>query len=231
MNMLDHLYLPKTIYKTNSKFNGDISVIEEGKIRRIKVGGVTQSINWDAAIVKKMYWGKCINILKEHAPDTKSILILGMGGGTLSHLLSHEFPGIFIASVELDSEIVDIAKNYFDVDSIPNHHIYVHDALSLIANPDTVGLKKHSFDAMVVDIYIGHEYPALGATGTFLNGVMDILRPGGVVIFNRLNLAEYQQDIEVFKAHVEEIFDEVVAEAAPGRDSQTNMLIFGKKPE
>lgn len=229
--MLDQLYIPRVIYKTPSRYNGEIHVIDEGKVRRIKVQGVTQSLNWNAKVVEKMYWGKSVELLKQHAPEITNILILGMAGGTLCHLISHAFPDVFIESIEIDPEMVDIAKKYFDVDSIPNHKIITDDALAVVAQPERVGLNKDSFDAIFVDIFCGRDYPDLGSTGTFISGIKNLLRPGGIVIFNRLYLPEFRSDVDIFLHQLEEQFDDVVSEVAPGRDSQTNMLILGRMPK
>ena len=227
MSMLDHLYLPKTIFKTHSDINGDIVVTEEGSVKRIKVANTTQSMNWDAKIVQKMYWGKSIALLKEHAPDLNNILILGLGGGTLAHLISQAYPGITIYSVEIDKEVVDISRKFFDVDSIPNHFIYTEDACAVIANPSRFGISKNSFDAIYVDIYCGQHYPDLGNTGTFFAGLKNLLKPDGLVLFNRLNLPEFHYEVGAFIEKVEDQFKDVITEAAPGRDSNTNMLILG----
>jgi len=40
------------------------------------------------------------------------VLILGMGGGTIPHLISRNYPNTEIISVEYDEVMIDIAKSF-----------------------------------------------------------------------------------------------------------------------
>lgn len=153
------LPLPRTLHSSKSGFSGEIRVVQKGRERQLLVGGYVQSINWDCPEVKKRVWGKLANeaLLLVSAnraepadPPTRRvsapppdgccssgsapprILILGLGGGTEIHLISHQYPNTQFSAVEIDPEIIKLAKRYFDVDKIPNLEIVNEDAFEYL---------------------------------------------------------------------------------------------------
>lgn len=56
------------------------------------------------------------------AQPPKRVLMLGLGGGTLVHMIRHFFPGAHIDCVELDKQHIQIAKRWF---KIPKKHVKV----------------------------------------------------------------------------------------------------------
>jgi spermidine synthase len=228
MNIFKGLGVPKTIYAVDSELNGRIEVTETGGTRRVKVGKITQSISWDSPVCEKLVWGKVSELLKREVPDLKSVLILGMGGGTMAHLISRALPETSIVSVELDPAMVEIAEKFFDVEAIPNHTIINGDALGVVIEPQKHGLRKDSFGALVVDIYVGEDYPDLGDTGNFMAALRNMVSPGGLVIFNRIYLNHHQADVDSFKDQVEDFFQDVKEEIVAGYTNSDNILIYGR---
>lgn len=228
MNIFKGLGVPKTIYAVDSELNGRIEVTEMGSTRRVKVGKITQSVNWDSPVCEKLVWGKASELLKRETPNLRSVLILGMGGGTMAQLVSRAIPKISITSVELDPEMVEIAEKFFDLGSIPNHTVVNGDALGVVVHPQKHGLRKNSFGALIVDIYVGEDYPNLGGTGNFMSALRDMVSPGGVVIFNRIYLKHHQADVDSFKDQVGEFFQDVKEEIVAGYTNSDNILIYGR---
>lgn len=228
MSVFDGISLPKVIYKTQSELNGEIDVLQDGKTRRLRAQKVTQSLNFDSPYAQKMFWGKIITLLQKEIPDFENILILGLGGGTLQHLISQNFSDAKITSVELDPVMVDVAKKYFDLDKIPNHNVLIEDACKVIVEPEEHNLKHKSFDVVVVDIYCGHKFPDLGRSGNFMAHVAKMTRTDGLVIINRIYLDEFQEDVDIFIDNVEMFLKDVKTLVVPGKTNADNMLIFGR---
>ena len=42
------------------------------------------------------------------------VLIVGLGGGCVTSYLAHKYPQLVLGSVEIDEEIVTVAKKYFN---------------------------------------------------------------------------------------------------------------------
>ncbi len=231
MNIFDGLKTPKVILDTTSKLNGRIRVVEVGSTRKIIVGNIIQSLNPDSPACSKLVWGQLVNSLKERVVDPKTIkrvLILGMGGGTIAHLLSRNFPGVEIVSIEYDGVMVDIAKKYFNVDSIPNHKIIVDNALKVVVEPENFGISQGSFDVLIVDIFNGDRYPDLGKTGNFIAAVKRLVAPGGFLVFNRIYTEEHQEDVNLFIQGLEEFIGDTESEIVAGYTNSDNILVFGR---
>lgn len=226
MTVFNGLKLPKTIYETESSINGRISVIEVGQTRKLSVDGVVQSVNWDSPNATRQVWGRLVENLHEQQPNLKSIMVLGLGGGSMQHLLAKKFPGIHITSVEIDKVMVDVAKQYFQLDEIPNHRIIVADALKVIAVPEEFGIPHNSLQTVIVDIFCGQKYPDLGASGNFFACVKNLVIPGGLVVFNRIYLEHHQQDVNRFIESLEAFYSNIKSVIIAGRTNSDNVIIF-----
>lgn len=226
MNVFDGIKMPKTLYEVDSEFNGKISVVEVGATRKLYVDGITQSVNWDSPNAGRQVWGRLVENLHEQAPDLVKVMVLGLGGGSMQHLLAKKFPGIHITSVEIDKVMVEVAKKYFALDDILNHRIIVGDALKVIAVPEEYGIPPQSFQAVIVDIYCGQKYPDLGSSGNFFVGVKNLVVPGGLVVFNRIYLEHHQEQVNQFIDSLEGFFSDVKSVIIAGRTNSDNLIMF-----
>ncbi|HLB51666.1 hypothetical protein A3F07_00540 [candidate division WWE3 bacterium RIFCSPHIGHO2_12_FULL_38_15] len=228
MSVIQNLSLPKVIYETDSPYNGHIQVVEAGKTRRVIVDKITQSLNWDSPSAQQRVWGRVVEVLKANEPNLTNILILGLGGGTMQHLISRVYDRLHIVSVDIDPVMVDIAKRYFDLDSIPNHKVIVEDACRFIVEPEKYNYNPNVFNAVVVDIYVGSRYPDLGKSGNFITAVKNLVRPGGLVVFNRIYTNEHQDEVNIFIDTVEMYLTDVKSVIVAGTTNSDNVIIYGR---
>lgn len=228
MSVFDNLKMPKVIYEADSALNGHVRVVDVGKTRKMVVGNTIQSLNPDSPACSRLYWGQMAGSIKERFPVIENILILGMGGGTLAHLISRSYPGIQITSVEYDEVMIKIAKDFFNVESIPNHKIIEDDVMRVVIEPEENDIVIGSFDALIVDVLNGDKYPDLGKTGNFLSAVKRLVRPGGFVAFSRIYTEDFQEEVNNFVDSLEGYFTEVETEIVAGYTNSDNVLIFGK---
>ncbi|HLD50799.1 hypothetical protein A3K34_03345 [candidate division WWE3 bacterium RIFOXYC1_FULL_40_10] len=230
MSILDvaQLQIPKVLEEFDSPLNGTIRVLHVGKTRKIMVNNFVQSLNWDSPACSRLYWGKTLEILNEHQPDMKRMLLLGFGGGTLSHLITKKFPEVALTSVEFDPVMVEIAKKYFDADKIANHRLIVADAMKVVVDPLEFDISTASFDVLMVDIYVGENYPDLGKSGNFISAVKSLVRKGGLVIFNRIYLQHHQDEVNNFIQYVSGLLTNVQCLVVAGYTNSDNVLVFGR---
>ncbi|MFA6981695.1 MAG: methyltransferase domain-containing protein [Patescibacteria group bacterium] len=228
MNVFANISLPKVIFETDSKYNGKISVIKQGESLKLSVNGVVQSMSHTSESAKRRVWGQVIPVLEEHAPGFKNILVFGLGGGTMQHFISQKFPTAAITSVEIDPAMVDVAKKYFDVEKIPNHTIITEDACRVVIAPEEYGLALDSFDVAVVDFFIGDVFPDLGTSGNFLAALSSLVKPGGLIIFNRIFLEKYQDNVNHFMQILETFLTDIQTSVIAGHTNSDNILIFGR---
>jgi spermidine synthase len=228
MGVFDGLKIPRIIYETDSKLNGHIRVVEVGSTRKILVDNIAQSISCNSPSIAKLYWGQLADSLKKKTPDIKRVLILGLGGGTLVHLISKNFPNAEIVSVEYDPVMVDISKRYFDLDQVLNHRIIQDDAMKVVIEPEEYDIAPSSFDVLIVDILNGETFPDLGKTGNFIAAIKRLVTSGGYIIFNRIFTEDHQEDVHLFIEYVETFLGETESEIVAGYTNSDNILIFGK---
>lgn len=76
----------------------------------------------------------------------KNILLLGLGGGTLVHLIRRFFPDAHMTSIELDKQHIAIAKKWFKLPQ-KNVTLIEGDAYEFMRNT------KNSFDWIVDDVF------------------------------------------------------------------------------
>ena len=139
-----------------------------------------------------------------------------------------DFPNVKITTIEIDKEMVDVAKRYFELDKLSNHKVIVGDALRIIADPAKFDVETKSFDLIIVDIYCGNKYPDLGNSGTFFAGVRNLLRGKGLIVFNRIYLKNHQNEVDIFCDLVSQQFKDVKTKTVAGRTNSDNILIYGR---
>jgi spermidine synthase len=115
------------------------------------------------------------------APEPRSILILGLGGGTLATAFQRLLPGVTIDAVEVDAAVVRMARRYFDFVPGPRTQVYEEDGRVFAKRAMKQGTK---YDLIVLDAF-DHEYiPEHMLTREFLLEVKALLADGGVLVGN-----------------------------------------------
>ena len=213
------LSLRKTLAKFNSPVNGRIEVVQEGQERRLVVGGLVQSINADAPDVEERIWGQLVDIKRQKA-KIKNALILGLGGGTVAHLLTQKFGPIPIDAVEIDPLIVEIGKKFFGLDKLPNLNIIVGDAIDAIRNPTDHSLLTTYYSLIIVDLYCGSKYPSEAESPSFFAALKRLTHPKGVIVFNRISGKRYSEFEEKLKEH----FTDFQKKTVPSKFGGKNMI-------
>jgi spermidine synthase len=126
-------------------------------------------------------------------PEPKRVLMVGLGGGTLSRVIAHYFPQAKVDSVELDPEVLKIAKKYFLFRDAANLKVFIRDARVHIKS---LARGKTKYDIIMLDAFRGGYIPYHLTTKEFLEECRSILSPGGAVVANlwdTVRLYEYQR--------------------------------------
>jgi spermidine synthase len=114
-------------------------------------------------------------------PDPKSILVIGLGGGTLPRALSRLVPRATIDTVEIDPAVTKVAQAYFDFH--PNERVRVSEMDGRVFVKRALR-EGRRYDLIMLDAF-DHEYiPEHLLTQEFLREVKSLLAPGGVVAAN-----------------------------------------------
>ena len=174
----------------DSKFNGHLKAVRTfGMGNYIQAEGLTQS----GGIVESI-WKSTLKQVKEK--EVNSILILGLGGGTLAKLLRKKYPNAKITGVEIDPLMIELGRKYLDLDK------YDID----IKIEDTNKFKFDEYDLVIVDMYSGDNFPKEFESEEFLKKLSKF----PIVIINRLYYGDKRPDTVRFGNKLEKIFKKVV---------------------
>ncbi len=144
------------------------------------------------------------------------IAILGNAAGTTARAYGHYFPRTRIDGVEIDGELTEIGRRYFDMRA-PGLRTHTADARPYLRRT------KERYDAIFVDAYRQPYIPFYLATKEFFALARDRLRPGGVVVVNAGHVEGSDKLEKVLSATMASVFPTVIRD--PSED--TNTLLLG----
>jgi spermidine synthase len=148
----------------------------------------------------------------------RRVAILGNAAGTTSRAYEEFFPDSRVDGVEIDSELSEIGRRYFDMNN-PRLHLYHEDARPFLRRIDA------RYDVISVDAYRQPYIPFYLTTVEFFETVRDRLGDGGVMIVNTGH-PEGQDDLEkVLTATIAEVFPNVLRDPI----EPTNTLIVASR--
>ena len=124
------------------------------------------------------YWDEAL-VLPWSARDAqpRSLAVLGNAGGTVARAYGHFYPDARVDGVEIDGQLSDAGRRYFDMRGA-NLHLYTADARPFLRRSD------RRWDAILVDAYRQPYIPFYMTTTEFFASVAEHLNPGGVVMVN-----------------------------------------------
>ena len=150
----------------------------------------------------------------------RRVAILGNAAGTTARAYEKFFPATRVDGVEIDSELSEIGRRFFDMDN-PRLHLYHEDARPYLRRTDA------RYDVISVDAYRQPYIPFYLATKEFFELVRKRLTPGGVVIVNAGHPEEQDDLEEVLTATMREVFPHVLRD--PIEDTNT-LIVASERP-
>lgn len=111
------------------------------------------------------------------------ILILGVAGGSVIKTLVNDIPFKGkITGVEIDSEIIKMANQYFKLNEIPQLQIIIDDAFEFVLKT------TEKYDLIVVDIFQDTKMPNFLFESFFIDRICFLLNSKGFILFNTMLL-------------------------------------------
>ncbi|MBI3576727.1 class I SAM-dependent methyltransferase [Candidatus Gottesmanbacteria bacterium] len=197
MSWLSYIF-PRTITKLSSSYNKEIRINEEKGKLKLLVNGSRQSGEQISTLWKKAF--RAFRIPQDY--QVRSVLVLGVGGGSVIYLLREYYPEAKIVGLDIDQTMIEIGKKYFGLDQVKNLSFVCQDAEQFVA-------KKKKFDLVVVDLFIGTDVPELVRRESFLKNLKASLTKNGAVVINYLREFEYGQKSESLKKSLSALFPQV----------------------
>ena len=115
----------------------------------------------------------------QHPP--KHVLILGFGCGSVAHILQREYRfDCTITGVDLDPLMLQIAETHFGIKPSETLALFVADAQTFVAH------HTHTYDWIVVDLFVDDSVPATFTENKFLAELTQLLAPNGHLLMNMI---------------------------------------------
>jgi hypothetical protein len=113
------------------------------------------------------------------ARHRRRALFVGCGGAVALRQFARAYPGIASDLVEREHSVVELARAWYALDSIPRLSVHVADGVDFIERASPA-----SWDIVVIDAYDSETCSPRFARRTFFAALRESLRPGGAAAFN-----------------------------------------------
>jgi len=136
----------------------------------------TQNANYSYGSLQKILE---FGISKIDIQNTKNILLLGLGGGSVIKSLREKFKyRKNIVAVEIDPQVIKLAKEEFEITASEKLQIIQDDAFQYIKKT------KKEFQLIIVDLFIDTKVPAVFYEEEFCKNLKKLIEVNGYLIFN-----------------------------------------------
>ena len=170
------------MYRSSS--NGRVRVVVRGGRRTLRIDGSYAS-TWEPGrdTTGSVWDGIAAGLLALPPEQRRSVLLLGLGGGSAARVVRALAPRAQIVAVELDPAVVRMARRWFGLDAL-GLEVVTADAARFLART------RARFDAVLEDVFTGDARRLVKPPGFPLPALAHAhraLRPGGVVVANTLD--------------------------------------------
>ncbi|MBA2507059.1 MAG: fused MFS/spermidine synthase [Thermoleophilaceae bacterium] len=214
----------KVIYETETEtqYARVIERTDGSRALELNEGQAQHSIWYpDTTLTGDVWDGHLVLPWAVRADAPRRVAILGNAAGTTARAYEEFFPDTRVDGVEIDPELSEIGKKYFEMDN-PQLRLYHEDARPFLRRMGDV-----RYDVISVDAYRQPYIPFYLATREFFELCRERLAPGGVLIVNAGHPAD-QDDLEkVLTATMEKEFAHVARD--PIEDTNT-LIVASEEP-
>jgi spermidine synthase len=173
---------PKIIHQSETRF-GPVWVQQQKDILQLKFDklAIQSEINTRQPQELRMKNLQYLMGVLFFIPPPRSILLLGVGGGSLIHFVRHYLPQTHITGVEYDDELMDIVQTHLLLppagDFIDYH---ITDARDYIATC------QHHYDLIIVDVFDADQSPKWLLQSDVTRQLKNLLTARGAIGYNLL---------------------------------------------
>lgn len=177
--------VPITIYKQNSKFSKTVEINWNNGELVLD----SQNTNYSYGSLQRILRKGLKYIGFNRIRGFENILILGVAGGSVIKTLVDEiqFKGK-ITGVEIDNNIIEIANEYFKLNTIPNLEIVIDDAFEFVLK------NKDQYDLIIIDVFQDTMMPNFLFEDFFIERINSLLKLNGFILFNTMVLNKENEE-------------------------------------
>ena len=155
-------------------------------------------------------------------PTPANVLMVGLGGGSLAKFIYHQLPQTRTVAIEVNAQVVDIARQYFCVP--PDDH-----RLEIIVTDGAAYLQDHKLaaDVIVVDGYDAESQVEALSTPAFYRDCERALDAAGMLV---VNLWGGDRNFNNCVSRLTKTFDGLVACLPAGKPGNIAAFAFKRSP-
>jgi hypothetical protein len=150
------------------------------------------------------------------------IAVLGLAAGTTASQASVVYPQAKIDGFEIDPKIIEVGKQYFGMEDVPNLTVYAQDARWGIAH------SNNTYDIISVDAYRSPYIPPHLVTKEFFRLLNDKLNTDGFVVINVGRSSADRTLVEAMCTTMAATFPQIFVMDIP--DSMNTIVFAAKNP-
>jgi spermidine synthase len=137
------------------------------------------------------------------------VLVIGVGGGSIPMFLHKYYPSAHIDVVDIDPQIIALAKQYFNFAENRSLRSHAQDGRAFIENV------QKPYDLIFLDAFTAAGIPKHLATKEFLLDMKNALNASGAIITNMWSTANANPLYKPMLRTYQEVFDEVYTLRVP----------------
>jgi len=212
--------VPLTLEETGSEQNPELTVtLDKGRLQLLSGDAI---YSWDDLYKNFLI---AFDQLKIDEQKIEDVLILGLGLGSIPYMLEKIFHRNYhYTAVEWDETVAELAAKYTLSRLSSPVEIVTADAEIFVQ------ITEEQYDMVVVDIFEDDLTPPQFETMAFLQKCNNLIRPGGLLLFNRLHGGDRSVKI-VTERFFERDFKAVFPEAWAIDTGGNWILCFRKEKE
>jgi spermidine synthase len=195
----------KVLYEQQSQYNNILVTVNDEGLRslRFEKGGAQQSavkVGDPDHLEIPYVRGTMAGLVFCEKPQR--VLVIGLGGGSIPSFLHKHYPQAAIDVVDIDPEVVSVAKRFFGFREDATMRAHVADGRKFIEDC------REPYDIIVLDAYGKDSIPYSLATVEFIRSVKRALSPRGIVVSNVWS-RQYNRLYDAMVRTYQEVFDEM----------------------
>jgi spermidine synthase len=168
----------KVIYQKDS-FYHRIRVEEDEEARYLYFDRTLQSaMTLDDPTALRLLYSRYTSLGLAFRPNAKRAFIIGLGGGSIPKKYQKEFPSLEVDVAEIDPEVVQVARKYFDLKESRNLRVHAQDGRLFLNKA------SQPYDLILLDAYYTDAIPFHLTTREFFATANQKLSPDGIVVAN-----------------------------------------------
>jgi spermidine synthase len=209
----------RVIHETETEYQyARVVEMPDGERRlELNEGQAIHSLRRPGTVLTGNYWDEfLVTPLAVLDRVPRRVAILGNAAGTTARAYGRLFPRTAVDGVEIDGELTEIGRRYFDLRG-PRLRTFTEDARPFLRRTE------ERYDAILVDAYHQPYIPFYLTTREFFALVRDRLVPGGVVLIN----VGHPEGSDRLEQVLSETLDAVFATVARNAVTDTNTVLIG----